>query len=223
MKLTLADLAFNADGVPYSSLYDDIYHSAAGAWRQAEHVFLNGNQLPQRWAGCAQFVIVETGFGLGTNFLATWAAWSKDPQRCQKLHFVSIEKHPLRQQDLRQIWLANSEKIFGAEDKASAYPIRRTLIDQLTAQWPTLTPGLHRLVFAQGQVTLTLALGDIEQILPRLRLGADAFYLDGFSPRKNPEMWSLAVCKGLARLARTQATLATYSCAASVREHLQIA
>lgn len=223
MKLTSADLAFNADGVPYSPLYDDIYHSAAGAWRQAEHVFLNGNQLPQRWAGCAQFVIVETGFGLGTNFLATWAAWVKDPQRCQTLHFVSIEKHPLRQQDLRQAWLANLEKTVGSDDQASEYQARRTLIDQLITQWPALTPGLHRLVLAQGRVTLTLAFGDIDQLLPRLHSGVDAFYLDGFAPRKNPEMWSLSVCKGLARLARTQATLATYSCAASVREHLQTA
>lgn len=223
MKLTLAELTFNADGVPYSTLYEDIYHSAAGAWQQAEHVFLKGNQLPERWAGCTQFVILETGFGLGTNFLATWAAWSQDPQRCQKLHFVSIEKHPLRQHDLRQAWHTNLEKTSGEADKRSTQQIHPILIEQLIAQWPMLTPGLHRLVFAQGQVTLTLAFGDIEQILPRLQLGADAFYLDGFAPRKNPEMWSMTVCKGLARLARAQATLATYSCAASVREHLQSA
>ena len=57
-------------------------------------MFLGGNGLPQRWAGRERFVVLETGFGLGNNFLATWAAWRDDPQRCARLHFVSIERHP---------------------------------------------------------------------------------------------------------------------------------
>lgn len=223
MKLAPADLVFNAQEIPYSPIYDDIYHSAAGAWRQAEYVFLRGNQLPLRWAERSQFVILETGFGLGTNFLATWAAWQNDPRRCRVLHFVSIEKHPLRAQDLQQAWLAKLARASADHHQQMSLQEQQRFADQLITQWPMLTPGLHRLVFAQGQVVLTLALGDVADMLPRLHLGVDAFYLDGFAPRKNPEMWSLAVCKGLARVARENATLATYSCAASVRAHLQLA
>src|SRR5215831_10617254 len=97
-----ANLAF-LDETPYSDAFGDVYHSAAGGPAQAEHVFLQGNGLPQRWAKRERFVILETGFGLGLNFLVTWNAWRRDPQRCRKLHFVSIEKHPFSLQDLRTL------------------------------------------------------------------------------------------------------------------------
>ena len=183
-----------------------------GAVAQARHVFLAGNQLPLRWAGKSQFVILETGFGLGINFLATWAAWRADPQSCQTLHFVSIEKYPLRAADLVRALAASLE---GHDEDEFHY-----LAKQLYVHWPILTPGMHRIQFEHGAVILTLAFGDIATLLPKLHLGADAFYLDGFSPSKNPHMWSLAVCKGLARCAREHATLATYTCAASVRAGL---
>src|SRR5512134_4158297 len=91
--LSPASLAFR-DGTPYSAAYGDVYHSAAGGPAQARHVFLGGNSLPGRWAGRGRFVILETGFGFGLNFLATWQAWRRDPRRCERLHFVSVEKHP---------------------------------------------------------------------------------------------------------------------------------
>ncbi|MDQ5847601.1 MAG: bifunctional tRNA (5-methylaminomethyl-2-thiouridine)(34)-methyltransferase MnmD/FAD-dependent 5-carboxymethylaminomethyl-2-thiouridine(34) oxidoreductase MnmC, partial [Pseudomonadota bacterium] len=91
--LVPAPLAFH-EGVPYSDAFGDVYHSAAGGPAQALHVFLRGNELPQKWAGRSRFVILETGFGLGLNFLATWQAWKCDPQRCTRLHFVAVEKHP---------------------------------------------------------------------------------------------------------------------------------
>src|SRR5262247_3578469 len=97
--LVPAKLAF-LDETPYSAAFDDVYHSAAGGPAQAEHVFLQGNGLPQRWARRERFVILETGFGLGLNFLATWQAWRRDPRRCGRLHFVSVEKHPYSLQDL---------------------------------------------------------------------------------------------------------------------------
>ena len=89
-----ARLTYTADGTPYSAEYDDVYHSAAGGLGQARHVFLGGNGLLDehaRWRGRERFVIVETGFGFGLNFLATWQAWRDDPLRSTRLHFVSFK------------------------------------------------------------------------------------------------------------------------------------
>ncbi|WP_454741696.1 bifunctional tRNA (5-methylaminomethyl-2-thiouridine)(34)-methyltransferase MnmD/FAD-dependent 5-carboxymethylaminomethyl-2-thiouridine(34) oxidoreductase MnmC [Cupriavidus necator] len=202
-----AEPILSAEGTPYSPRYDDVYHSTEGGLAQAAHVFLGGNGLPQAWAGQRQFVIVETGFGQGLNFLATWQAWRDDPQRCGTLHFVSIEKHPLTREGLAQL-------------HAGLDPLQQ-LAQALQAQWPLALPGLHRLAFDGGQVVLTLALGDVEQMLPRLVAGADAFYLDGFSPARNADMWSPAVLRGLARLARPGAALATYTAAGFVRRGLR--
>jgi tRNA 5-methylaminomethyl-2-thiouridine biosynthesis bifunctional protein len=208
-KLIPAILAFREDGTPFSPAYDDIYHSAAGALAQAEHVFLSGNGLPARWRGRRLFTIVETGFGLGGNFLATWKAWRADPSRCERLAFVSIEKHPFGADDL-------SELLARMVADATVAP----LAEQLTRAWPMLTPGLHRLEFEGGRVTLTIAFGDALEMLPKLWLRADAFYLDGFSPAKNPDLWSPVIFKSLARLAGEGATLATYTCAGHVRRAL---
>lgn len=208
-KLISATLAFRDDGTPFSPAYDDIYHSAAGAFAQAEHVFLRGNGLPERWRARRLFTVVETGFGIGGNFLATWAAWRADPHRCDRLAFVSIEKHPFSANDLRTL-----------HARVVAGTTVAELAGQLTQAWPMLTPGLHRLEFEDGRVTLTIAFGDALELLPKLWLRADAFYLDGFSPAKNPELWSAAIFKALARLAGDRATLATYTCAGHVRRGL---
>ncbi|WP_116135767.1 bifunctional tRNA (5-methylaminomethyl-2-thiouridine)(34)-methyltransferase MnmD/FAD-dependent 5-carboxymethylaminomethyl-2-thiouridine(34) oxidoreductase MnmC [Trinickia diaoshuihuensis] len=208
-KLIPAIPAFRDDGTPFSPAYDDIYHSAAGAFAQAEHVFLRGNGLPERWRGRRLVTVVETGFGIGANFLATWKAWRADPERCERLAFVSIEKHPFSAADLNAL---HARMV----DDATLAP----LAGQLTQAWPILTPGLHRLEFEDGRVTLTIAFGDALDLLPRLWLRADAFYLDGFSPAKNPDLWSPPVFKALARLAGEGATLATYSCAGHVRRGL---
>jgi tRNA 5-methylaminomethyl-2-thiouridine biosynthesis bifunctional protein len=193
------------DGVPFAPAFGDVYHTRAGALAQAEHVFLRGNGLPRRWAGRSDFTIVETGFGLGNNFLATWAAWRADAQRCERLHFVSIEKHPLTRDDLARV-LAH-------------HPLDE-LAKALLAQWPPLTPNLHRLDFDGGQVRLTLAFGDAAALLPELRLRADAFYLDGFAPDRNPEMWSERLMSTLGRLAAPGATVATWSASRKVRDGL---
>jgi len=195
------------EGIPYSPRYDDVYHSTAGGLEQAQHVFLGGNGLPGNWAGREQFVIVETGFGQGLNFLVTWQAWCNDPQRCRRLHFVSVEKHPFTRDGLAQLHAALGDLV--------------PLATQLQREWPDALPGLHRLTFEGGAVTLTLAFGDVETMLPKLVAGADAFYLDGFSPARNAEMWSDPVFRGLARLARKGATLATYTAAGFVRRGLQ--
>jgi tRNA 5-methylaminomethyl-2-thiouridine biosynthesis bifunctional protein len=207
--LVPATLAFAADGTPYSQAYGDVYHSAAGGLAQARHVFLQGNGLPERWRGRRAFTILETGFGFGLSFLAAWQAWREDPVRCKRLHFVSIEKHPFQVADLAVLF----EKFPQLESESA----------QLAARWPLLVPGMHRIGFDGGNVVLTLFLGDIAEGLPQLRLAADAIFLDGFAPAKNPEMWAAPVIKQLARLAAPEATLATWSVAASVRAELESA
>ena len=204
--LSPAPLAFDANGTPYSPQYGDIYHTADSGPGQARHVFLGGSDLPVRWAGTRVFTILETGFGLGLNFLTTWQAWRMDPARPQRLHFVSIEKHPFTRAGLMELH--------------ARYPEFAPLAALLQSAWPLPLPGLNRLHFEDGRVTLTLAFGDITDVLTKLRLAADAFYLDGFAPDRNTEMWTPAVMKALARLARRGATLATYTTARGVRDAL---
>ena len=199
------------DGIPYSEAFGDVYHSTGGALGQARYVFLGGNGLPERWRGRDQFVIVETGFGLGLNFLATWAAWRDDPQRPARLHFVSVEKHPFRALDLRRML----EPMLVQPGMTELAP----LVQRLCDAWPAPVAGWHRLELAPG-VILSVGFGDVSELLPSLRVGADAFYLDGFSPAKNPEIWAADVFKTLGRLARDGATLATYTAMGQVRRDL---
>lgn len=206
MWLEPARLEFGPDGTPYSTTYGDVYHSAHGGPAQARHVFLGGNDLPARWQGRERFVILETGFGLGLNFLATWAAWQADPQRCRRLHFVSVEKHPFSSADL--------------QTAQAAWPEFAPSAKEMRERWPPLVPGVHRLNLAGGQVILTLVFGDAVEVLRKIDAAVDAFYLDGFSPAKNPELWSPLLCRTLARLAAPGATLATWSVASGVREAL---
>jgi tRNA 5-methylaminomethyl-2-thiouridine biosynthesis bifunctional protein len=199
------ELAFNADGLPWSALYDDIYHPASGPFVQARHVFVGGCRLVERWRGRERFTVLETGFGLGHNFLATWDAWRQDPQRTERLHFVSVELHPLRRDDLAR---AHRGSELGE------------LAELLNGAWPSLTPDLHRLVFDGGRVQLTLAFGDARHWLRQLVLHADALFLDGFAPARNPQMWEPRVLQSLSRLAAPGATLATWTAARAVREGL---
>ena len=207
MPLIPASLAFTDDGTPYSPTFDDVYHSAEGGLGQAQHVFLAGNDLPRRWQDRERFVVLETGFGLGLNFLATWAAWRDDPLRCARLHFISCELHPFTVADLAHLH--------------QRWPQFAELSAALRAQWPVLAPGLHRLHLDLERVTLTLYFGDARVGLAQIVAQADALYLDGFSPARNPALWSPKICHLLARLAAPDATLATWSVAGTVREHLR--
>ncbi|KAB2927431.1 MAG: bifunctional tRNA (5-methylaminomethyl-2-thiouridine)(34)-methyltransferase MnmD/FAD-dependent 5-carboxymethylaminomethyl-2-thiouridine(34) oxidoreductase MnmC [Dechloromonas sp.] len=209
LKLQPARLEFTADGTPFSAEFGDVYHSVHGGPAQARHVFLGGNDLPQRWQGRQRFVILETGFGLGLNFLATWQAWRSDPQRCRRLHFVSLEKHPFTAADLA---IAHR-----------AWPEFAALAERLQARWPALTPGMHRLYFEDDQLVLTLVFGDATTQLRAIDASVDAYYLDGFSPARNPELWTAQLCKGLARMAAPGATLATWSVAGELRTALAAA
>ncbi len=201
-----AQLQRTPEGVPFAPDFQDIYHSASGGLAQARHVFLGGNSLPERWRGRDSFTILETGFGLGLNFLAAWDALRGDPQGPARLHFVSVERHPFLAADLAEA-LAPFEEL-------------RALATGLVATWPPPIAGFHRLQFDGGRVQLTLLAGDARELLPQLEASVDAFFLDGFSPAKNPEMWSPEVVRELARVARPGATLATWTVAGGVRAAL---
>ena len=201
-----AAVDFSDPAAPRAPAFDSRYPPANGALAQAQHVFLAGNGLPERWRGRARFTVLETGFGLGNNFLATWAAWRDDPARCERLFFVSIEKHPLRSEDLQRA------------HAASPVPeLTRALIDA----WPPATCNLHTLDFDAGRVRLLLAFGDVQAWARELVARVDAFYLDGFAPDRNPAMWERGVFTMLARLAAPGATAATWSAAQAVREGLR--
>lgn len=206
MSISPARLCFEADGTPRSSLYDDVYHTRSGGPAQARHVFLTGNDLPQRWQGKERFSILETGFGLGLNFLTTWANWKADGDHCHELHFFSVEKHPLTRNDL-----ATAQ---------AQWPEFAELSAQLRELWPPLEPGKHEIRLEQGKIRLELVWGDANEILADLNLPFDAFYLDGFAPDKNPDLWCAPLFRHLARLSAQHARFATWSVAGVVRRGL---
>ena len=206
VTLATASLARDASGTPFSAEYQDVYHSSHGGLQQARHVFLEGNALPERWRERPSFAIVETGFGIGLNFLATWDAWRADPVRSRRLHFVSVENRPFAAPAL-------------AEALAPFTPVA-SLARALVAVWPPALAGFHRLHFDAGRVILTLLFGEAAELLPQLVGRADALYLDGFAPAKNPALWTPAIVRELARIARPGATLATWTVASGVRSAL---
>ncbi|MDQ6685047.1 MAG: tRNA (5-methylaminomethyl-2-thiouridine)(34)-methyltransferase MnmD, partial [Pseudomonadota bacterium] len=198
-------LAFEADGRPRSLRHDDLYYPRQGALAQALQVFLAGSDLPARWRQRERFVVLEAGFGFGSNFLATWAAWRDDPQRPRRLHYIAIEAAPPTRPMLAAI---------------SREAPMDALTTELLAAWPPHTCDLHQLDFAGGAVRLSLAFGSVAAWLPQIEARVDAFFLDGFAPARNPEMWESRVFKALARLAVPGATLATSSTVTAVGKGL---
>jgi tRNA 5-methylaminomethyl-2-thiouridine biosynthesis bifunctional protein len=195
-----------ASGSPYSPRFGDRYRSELGGLTQARDVFLQGCGLPAAWASQPQWCILETGFGLGLNFLLTWQAWKTDPLRPRLLHFVATEAFP-----------ASADDVLRA---ARAHPELQVFAEQLHRQLWGLLPGLHRLVFEDGRLLLTLCIGDTREMLRQQSFEADSVYLDGFSPQCNPDMWDLPLCKAVARCCRRGTRIATWTVARSVRDAL---
>lgn len=196
-----------ADGTPANPRFGDRYRASAGhGLDQAHGVFLRGCGLPAAWADQAQWRILETGFGLGLNFLVTWAAWRADAKRPQRLHFISCEAWPVSAQDLLRAAPPDAEL--------------QALAARLAQQARGLVPGVHRLAFEGGRVLLTLLIGDAQAMLRAQRPQADSVFLDGFAPRVNPDLWSLHTLKAVARCCRRGTRLATWSAARSVRDAL---
>lgn len=195
-----------ASGAPYSPRFGDRYRGELGGIAQARDVFLAGCGLPTAWRDARQWSVLETGFGLGLNFLVTWQAWKADEQRPRMLHFVSTEAFP-----------ASADDVLRA---ASAHPDLLPFATELHAQLWGLLPGFHRLVFESGQVLLTLCIGDTKTMLKQQQFAADSVYLDGFSPAKNPDIWDLNTFKAVARCCRRGTRVATWTIARTVRDTL---
>lgn len=201
------------DGAIHAPDFGDVYATRSGAWGQAEAVFIDGAGLPQRWQQNACVRVLETGFGLGVSFLATWASLHMSAGAA-RLHYVSLEKHPFTRDDLRAA-LALS---IGSAPPAMATQLH-ALAERLLSQWPPLIAGFHTLEL-DAQVTLTLAFGDIADLLPRIAGRFDAIFLDGFAPDRNPQMWSPQVMSQLASLAAPGARLSSWCVAGAVRRAL---
>ena len=206
------------DGSPHSPRFNDRYRSRSGGLAQANFVFLAGTGLPAAWRGRDRFTVLETGFGLGLNFLSTWATWNADPQRCESLRFVSVEAYPVDATDLvRSACNEDTE-----EKPIPSIAVRLpALAEQLAQAWRGLSAGIQHWEFAGGQVQLTLAVGEVRAMLAALACQADAVYLDGFNPALNPEMWSAETLHLVAQHCRAGTRLATYTVAGRVRELLQ--
>jgi tRNA 5-methylaminomethyl-2-thiouridine biosynthesis bifunctional protein len=200
------------DGQPWSRRYGDVYFSREGGLGQARHVFLAGNRLPERFAALpanAHFTIAETGFGTGLSFLAAWQLFEQAAPPSAQLHFFSTERHPL---DAAQLAAALSHWPELAERAAA-----------LSARTNALPPGWHRCMFAGGRVRLTLLVGDACETLGHVTATADAWFLDGFTPARNPDMWSDALLAQVARLSRRGTTCATWASSGVVRRALATA
>lgn len=213
-----AEIHFNQDNTPVSDQFDDVYFSTQDGLAETDYVFLQGNRLWERWLSHpnAHFIIAETGFGTGLNFFAVTHLFREFRQKhadlpLKRLYFISFEKYPLNPTALSQAH--------------SAYPQFSALSAHLQHYWPQPICGCHRLHFAE--TTLDLWLGDVADNLPQLGEAMneqiDAWFLDGFAPGKNPEMWNDNLYPLMFRFTSPNGTFATFTAASAVRKGLELA
>ncbi len=213
-----AVVRWNEQGTPVSQKFDDVYFSNQDGLAETRHVFLNGNGLPARFSHHPRpvFRVAETGFGTGLNFLALWHAFDQHCRQqpitgARRLHFISFEKFPLAPEDLRS----------ALEPWEELAPLAR----ELQTLWPQPLAGYHRLELAHGRVILDIGFDDVNALIPTLDPslddGVDAWFLDGFAPAKNPDMWQETLFAAMARLAAPTGSFATFTAAGFVRRGLQ--
>ncbi|MEO9573015.1 MAG: tRNA (5-methylaminomethyl-2-thiouridine)(34)-methyltransferase MnmD [Tateyamaria sp.] len=193
-----AELEWRDGGVPVSVRFDDPYFSLDNGLAETRHVFVDGNDLPARFVD--GFAIAELGFGTGLNFLTTWAAW-RTAGVPGAFHFTSFEAYPMAPADM-------AAALSAFPDLA---PLARALVDSLGAD--------GRATFEDA--TLVVIGGDVRETLPGWQGQADAWFLDGFAPAKNPEMWGPDLMADVARHTRPNGTAATYTAAGFVRRGLE--
>lgn len=198
------------DGLPYSTAFGDVYFSSDNGLLETEHVFINGNDLIKRWQTLSgsSFIILETGFGTGLNFLCACDQWLKYAQENALLHFISVEKYPLTPADLRTA--------------LQHWHTLKHIADELLAQYETLLHGGAVMLFNQ-RISLQVLFGDATECLSSLDTKADAWFLDGFAPSKNPDMWQPSLFEQMARLSHADSTFATFTSAGVARRGLTAA
>lgn len=193
-------------GAPRSKEFDDVYFSALDGLAESRYVFLKSNNLPAAWVDQDDFVICETGFGTGLNFLAAWSLFRETAAEGKRLHFISFEKFPLKASEITEY----------LDPWADQFP---DLLDELAQRYPITIPGFHRVEFDDGTL-LTLIFDDINDAMPRLEAKVDCWFLDGFRPASNPDMWSDTVFENMARLSKRGASFATFTAAGFVKRGL---
>jgi tRNA 5-methylaminomethyl-2-thiouridine biosynthesis bifunctional protein len=209
-----ADIEWLPDNTPRSRQFDDIYYSSQGGPEESEYVYIRGNDLETRWRQYRRakrpFVIAELGFGTGLNFLLCWQLLDQLATTGLSVHYLAFEKHPLTAADLRRI--------------QSQWPQLKQFSSRLQGQVTDHTTGLHRFFFG-ANLTLDLYYGEALQGLAELfsehTLGVDCWFMDGFSPAKNPALWDDAITDAMWRCSESGATASTYSVAGRVRRSLQ--
>lgn len=192
-----------------STQFDDVYFQTNDVLASTTHDYLTGNDLSERWTAFASkdtFVVAETGFGTGLNLLLLWRLWQSQKVKPKQLHFISCELYPLNKHQL-------SVALKGT-------PELKSQVDVLLKQYPEQRLGFHRFQLADD-VFVTLMLGDAVACYGQCHTQVDAWFLDGFDPKKNPEMWSDELFKQVARLSKTGTTLSTYTAASQVRRQVQ--
>ncbi len=196
------------NGQPYSNEFDDIYFSISGGIEETEHVFIQHNQLCERFQQLSDnsFVVAETGFGSGLNFLVCVRHWLQLGDASKTLHFYSVENTPFSPDDLIRA--------------QAAWPAFSDIANELQQQYQVASAGFHRFDLFNGRVKLTLMIGDVLEMLQQAQISVDAWMLDGFAPGRNPQMWNRDVFRQLARLSKPGATFGTYTSAGDVRRGL---
>ncbi|WP_122430647.1 bifunctional tRNA (5-methylaminomethyl-2-thiouridine)(34)-methyltransferase MnmD/FAD-dependent 5-carboxymethylaminomethyl-2-thiouridine(34) oxidoreductase MnmC [Pseudomonas viridiflava] len=207
-----AQIDWDEQGNPHSRTFSDVYFSTESGLEETRHVFLVQNDLRRRFTELPEdgrLIIGETGFGTGLNFLCAWQLFDECARPGARLQFVSVEKYPLSRDDLQRA--------------LALWPELAAFADPLLDQYVAVHEGFQRMVFDQGRVTLTLLIGDALDMLPQLDGQIDAWFLDGFAPAKNPEMWTPELFAELARLSTTATTIGTFTSTGWVRRALNAA
>ncbi|MBV9994601.1 MAG: tRNA (5-methylaminomethyl-2-thiouridine)(34)-methyltransferase MnmD [Caulobacteraceae bacterium] len=199
-------IVFASDGPPRSRIFDDVYFSREDGLAEARAVFLQGCGLPGRWAGRPRFTVAELGFGTGLNIAALLQLWRVTCPPTARLSIFSVEAHPLPAAD--------------AARALGAWPELREIADLLTSRWPERGPGFHRAELPELRAILDVATMDAEEALETWSGQADAWFLDGFAPAKNPAMWTESLMAKIAARSAPGAIAATYTVAGQVRRNL---
>jgi len=225
---TSSSVNFNKNGAPYNTQFDDIYFDINTGPAQSKNIYIEGNNIAKKLL-CSKtpFTIAETGFGSGLNFLLTLQAYqeieaqlllqpknSEESPKLANLTFISVEKYPLTLEELKSALSVLPELARFSQQLIDKYPNGEASKFSTQCQ----------LSFLDGKVTLKLIFDDACKALSAIKaskLGlVDVWYLDGFSPAKNPEMWSPALFEQIARLSKDQASLSTFTISGKVRRQL---